>query len=163
MWVVKQVLTVIPAAPEEDLEHLEAHGVVVDREHPHAGWELVPLPPHHHQLLLLLHPCSAQKHPDSRQLKAGEPQSVPIDPAVGSEIEANRGANASREQAGRALPNPHTPAAPDSEARQGRERERPSGEVRARDAARGGEADAEREERKARGEKAATGSAKTYT
>jgi len=89
MWVVKQVLTVIPAAPEEDLEHLEAHGVVVDREHPHAGWELVPLPPHHHQLLLLLHPCSAQKHPDSRQLKAGEPQSVPIDPAVGSEIEAN--------------------------------------------------------------------------
>ena len=92
MWVVKQVLTVIPAAPEEDLEHLEAHGVVVDREHPHADWELVPLPPHHHQLPLLLHPRSAQKHPDSRQLKAGEPQeqsfrpqSVPIDSAVRSE------------------------------------------------------------------------------
>lgn len=62
-WI-KQVPTMILAAPQQSLEDLEADGVVVDGEDPHADGELIPLPPRDRPLLL--HPrSSAQKHPDS--------------------------------------------------------------------------------------------------
>jgi hypothetical protein len=68
---IKQLLTMILAAPQEGLKDLEAHRVIVDREDPHADRELIPLPPHRHPLLL--HPCnrSTQKHPNFRRIDAG--------------------------------------------------------------------------------------------
>jgi hypothetical protein len=69
---IKQLLTMILATPQEGLKDLEAHRVIVDREDPHADRELIPLPPHHHPILLL-HPRSRsiQKHPNFRRIDAG--------------------------------------------------------------------------------------------
>jgi hypothetical protein len=60
-----EVPTMILAAPQQGLENLEAHGVVVDGEDPHADGELIPLPPPRDRPLLLHPRSSAQKHPDS--------------------------------------------------------------------------------------------------
>jgi len=159
----------ILATPQQGLEHLEAHGVVVDGEDPHADGELVPLPPRDRPLLL--HPrSSAQKHPDSpvkseqqqnptrklpqsrKSLKSLCPQSI------GSKAWLGKiGANAWQEQGRWGT----RPAAPDSEARLPTEEK--ANKLSRDDAGRGEEAD-DAESRKAKAGKkpaAAAASGKT--
>jgi len=68
-----EILTTILTAAQEVLKHLEAHGVVVHGENPHADGELVPDPPHGSISLLWPHRNGREPEPlnldpiDSRQ------------------------------------------------------------------------------------------------
>lgn len=55
LWQAAEIVTMILAAAQEVLKHLEADGVVVHCEDPHADGELVPDPPHGSISLLLPH------------------------------------------------------------------------------------------------------------